>query len=83
MAKASCRHKARGVFAFTLVELLVVIAIIGILAALLMPTISRSKDKARQTYCASNLRQFGLGIEMYANQNKGTIPQKGPDGSGP
>ena len=53
--------------AFTLIELLVVIAIIGILAALLLPTLSRAQAKGRSARCQSNLRQLGLGLGMYAS----------------
>ena len=56
---------------FTLVEMLIVIAIIGILAALLLPTISQSKDRARRVQCASNLRQLGLALHAYLADNQG------------
>ena len=59
----------RAVRTFTLIELLVVVAILGILAALLLPAISRSRGKAQQIQCVSNLHQLGLGIQNFATDN--------------
>jgi prepilin-type N-terminal cleavage/methylation domain-containing protein/prepilin-type processing-associated H-X9-DG protein len=59
---------------FTLIELLVVIAIIAILAAILFPVFAQAREKARQAACLSNLKQVGLGLQMYAQDWDETLP---------
>jgi prepilin-type N-terminal cleavage/methylation domain-containing protein/prepilin-type processing-associated H-X9-DG protein len=60
--------------AFTLIELLVVIAIIGLLAAMLMPTLGRAKEAGRSTACVSNLRQIGIALQIYVGDNNNRLP---------
>lgn len=60
--------------AFTLVELLVVMAIIGILIALLLPTLGRTKESARATACLGNLHQTGIALQIYVSENNNKLP---------
>jgi prepilin-type N-terminal cleavage/methylation domain-containing protein/prepilin-type processing-associated H-X9-DG protein len=66
--------KRHHIKAFTLVELLVVIGIIAVLIAILLPALNKARQAARDAACLSNLRQIGMGIFMYANDNKGLLP---------
>ncbi len=65
------RRQTRHVRGFTLVELLVVIGIIAVLIALLLPALNRARSAAKTINCLSNLRQLGLGYQMYLNGNRG------------
>jgi prepilin-type processing-associated H-X9-DG protein len=66
---------------FSLVELLVVIGVITVLVGILLPALSRARQSAQQTQCQNNLRQWGTGFQMYANENAGFLPLRVPDGT--
>ncbi len=64
---------------FTLIELLVVIAIIAILAAILFPVFAQAKEAAKKTQCGSNMRQLSIGLQLYAGDYDGGVPQSRHD----
>lgn len=76
------RNKAFRSLGFTLIELLVVISIIALLLSILMPALSKVKEKAKQVVCASNMKQIGVGLVTYAVENNDWGPPSQCDGYG-
>ena len=66
---------------FTLIELLVVVAIIAVLISILLPSLGKAREQARAVKCAANMRQWGIGVSLYAASYDGVLPAKGDDGS--
>lgn len=75
LVKAHRYGESRGCLrGFTLVELLVVISIIALLLAILVPSLKLAKDRAKEVVCAARLKQWGVALSCYANENTGLLP---------
>ncbi len=75
--------RCEGHSGFTLVELLVVVGIIALLIGILLPSLTRAMESARQITCMNNMRQLGIGFQMYVDSNRGAMPLDGEDGDSP
>jgi len=81
-AGTASRVRVHDRAAFTLIELLVVIAIIAILAALLLPALSKAKERAHRVRCIANVKQILLCTHLYANDHNDTLPYSSDDSQG-
>ena len=68
-------HVVRAARGFTLIDVLVTMAVVGVLIAIMIPSLTAVRETAHQVVCRSNVRQIGYGIEMFADANKSVIPQ--------
>lgn len=83
MSRSRPFHPESHRFGFTLVELLVVIGIIALLIGILLPALSKARAQANEVKCMNNLHQFSIGLAIYVDQNKGSLPSEGyGDGTG-
>lgn len=86
LGQASLRRQVGGRSGFTLVDLLVSLVVIAVLISLLLPHLKGVRESARQVACRSNMRQFGIGVAMYAEANGDLVPpsvfaRRGPTGA--
>lgn len=74
LSKRPSQSSATARVGFTLIELLTVIAIVGVLAAILLPALSGTRERSRGLYCVNNTRQLSLGWQLYADDHEGALP---------